>query len=148
MAIKTYPPITPARRYYSVGHRGVLTVTEPHKTLLEPIRKTGGRNNLGRICTKYRGGGERRHYRIIDFERCKRDVPGRVKTIEYDPNRTSRIALVAYADGVYRYILAPEGLQVGDVVMAGRSLPIRTGNAMPLSDIPVGVEIHNLQLYP
>ena len=148
MGIKTFRPITPARRYYSVSTFEEITRTEPHWPLVETLRKNGGRNNLGRVCTKYRGGGERRHYRVIDFARDKLDLAARVVSIEYDPNRSSRIALVLYPDGEYRYILAPEGLKTGDNVTSGRGLPIRIGNSMPLSDVPVGVEIHNLQLYP
>jgi len=125
-----------------------ITRDEPHAALLEPLRKHGGRNNTGRITAKCRGGGEKQHYRIIDFRRDKQNVPGRVVSVEYDPNRSARIALVLYADGEYRYILCPEGLRPGDTVASGRNLPIRLGNALPLSDIPVGVEIHNLQLYP
>jgi large subunit ribosomal protein L2 len=148
MGIKTYPPITPARRYYTVSTFEEVTSVEPHRPLLEPHRKNGGRNNQGRICTKYRGGGERRHYRVIDFARDKTGIPATVASIQYDPNRSSRIALLCYKDGEYRYIVAPEGLHPGDQVSSGRSLPIRIGNAMPLADVPVGVEIHNVQLYP
>jgi len=148
MGIKTFRPLTPARRYYSVSTFEEITRTTPHASLLTPVRKNGGRNNLGRVCTKYRGGGERRQYRIIDFARDKLDLPARVVSVEYDPNRSSRIALVLYQDGEYRYIIAPEGLHTGDTVRSGRGLPIRVGNAMPLADVPVGVEIHNLQLFP
>jgi large subunit ribosomal protein L2 len=125
-----------------------ITRTEPHRSLLTTMRKNGGRNNLGRVTTKGRGGGERRHYRVVDFRRDKSGVPGQVVSVEYDPNRSARIALVKYVDGEYRYIICPEGLRVGDQVTSGRNLPVRLGNTMPLSDIPVGVEIHNLQLYP
>src|SRR5512136_2213387 len=124
MAIKTFRPITPARRYYSVSTFEEITKTEPHRPLLEPLRKNGGRNNMGRVCTKYRGGGERRHYRVIDFARDKLDIGARVISIEYDPNRSARIALVLYKDGEYRYILAPDGLRKDDNVMSGRGLPI------------------------
>lgn len=148
MPIKQYRPMTPARRYYQVSTFEEITRKKPHESLLAPIRKTGGRNNTGRLTVKGRGGGERRQYRMIDFGRSKLGVPGKVVSVEYDPNRSARIALVCYADGEYRYILCPKGLQVGEQVLSGRNLPIRTGNAMPLSDIPVGVEIHNLQLYP
>jgi large subunit ribosomal protein L2 len=148
VGIKQYRPITPARRYYMVPTFDEITRVEPHRPLLEPLRKTGGRNNLGRKTNKWLGGGEKRHFRIIDFLRDKTSVSGRAVSIEYDPNRSSRIALICYADGEYRYILAPAGLRVGDTVGSGRNLPIREGNCMPLSDIPVGVEIHNLQLYP
>lgn len=148
MGIKEYRPITPGRRHYTVSDFSDITREEPFKPLIVPLRKNGGRNNLGRITAKYRGGGEKRHYRLIDFKRDKTGIPAKVISIEYDPNRSARIALVCYADGEYRYILCPDGLQVGDQVTAGNNLPIRIGNAMPLSDIPVGVEIHNLQLYP
>ncbi|MGB9742994.1 MAG: 50S ribosomal protein L2 [candidate division WOR-3 bacterium] len=148
MGIKAYRPITPGRRHYTVADFSEITRKEPYLPLCVPLRKSGGRNNLGRITAKYRGGGEKRFYRIIDFLRDKTGIPARVVSIEYDPNRSARIALVCYADGEYRYILCPEGLKVGDQIAAGNNLPIRIGNAMPLSDIPVGVEIHNLQLYP
>lgn len=148
MGIKTYRPTPLSRRYYSVSTFEEITTTEPHKALVIPQRKKGGRNNLGRITAKYRGGGEKRHYRLIDFLRDKYDIEATVKTIEYDPNRSARIALVCYKDGEYRYILAPEGLKVGDSVISGKEVPIRIGNCMPLASIPVGVEIHNLQLYP
>ncbi len=148
MGIKYYRPITPARRFYSVATFEEITKEEPHKALILPKRKKGGRNNQGRITAKYRGGGEKQHLRIIDFKRDKLGIPAKVVAIEYDPNRSARIALLSYKDGEYRYILAPEGLHPGDEVLAGRNVPIRIGNAMPLSDIPVGVEIHNLQLYP
>ncbi|MEO0093692.1 MAG: 50S ribosomal protein L2 [candidate division WOR-3 bacterium] len=148
MGIKYYRPITPARRFYSVATFEEITKEEPHKALILPKRKKGGRNNQGRITAKYRGGGEKQHLRIIDFKRDKLGIPAKVVAIEYDPNRSARIALLSYKDGEYRYILAPEGLRPGDEVLAGRNVPIRIGNAMPLSDIPVGVEIHNLQLYP
>jgi len=148
MGIKQYRPISPARRFYTVSDFSEITREEPCKSLTVPLKKTGGRNNQGRITAKYRGGGEKRRYRIIDFLRDKTGVPAKVVSIEYDPNRSARIALVCYADGEYRYILCPDGLKVGDEVASGNNLPIRIGNAMTLSDIPVGVEIHNLQLYP
>jgi large subunit ribosomal protein L2 len=148
MGIKLYRPTTPARRYYMVATGSEITSDRPHAGLLSTLKKSGGRNNTGRLTVKGRGGGERRHYRIIDFLRDKTGVPGRVVSIEYDPNRSARIALVSYVDGEYRYILSPIGLKAGDQVTSGRNQPIRDGNAMPLSDIPVGVEIHNLQLYP
>jgi large subunit ribosomal protein L2 len=148
MGIKQYRPITPGRRHYTVSDFSEITKQEPFKPLIVPLRKKGGRNNLGRITAKYRGGGEKRFYRIIDFRRDKIGIEAKVVSIEYDPNRSARIALVCYADGEYRYILCPDGLKVGDKIASGSNLPIRIGNAMPLSDIPVGVEIHNLQLYP
>ncbi len=148
MGIKQARPTTPARRYYSVSTFEEITRQEPYKPLLTRRLQKAGRNNTGRLTVKCRGGGERRHYRLIDFRRDKVGVVGKVVSIEYDPNRSARIALVSYADGEYRYILCPEGLRPGDTVLAGRNLPIRPGNTMPLSDIPVGVEVHNLQLYP
>ncbi|MBM3322071.1 50S ribosomal protein L2 [candidate division WOR-3 bacterium] len=148
MGIKLYRPTTPARRYYMVSTRELLSREKPRKALLERLHRTAGRNNTGRITARGRGGGEKRHYRPIDFQRDKTGLGGRVVSVEYDPNRSARIALVSYPDGEYRYILCPEGLGPGDQVAAGRNLPVRLGNAMPLSDIPVGVEIHNLQLYP
>jgi len=148
LGIKTFRPTTPARRYYMVRTREDITRSRPHESLLRPLAKSGGRNNLGRKTDKWVGGGAKQQYRIIDFLRDKAGVPGRVVSVEYDPNRTCRIALVCYADGEYRYILCPQDLAVGDTVSAGRGLPIRIGNAMPLSDVPVGVEVHNLQLYP
>jgi large subunit ribosomal protein L2 len=148
MGIKNYRPTPLARRYYTVSTFEEITTTKPHKPLLMHFKKKSGRNNQGRVTAKYRGGGEKRHYRIIDFERTKLDIEATVKTIEYDPNRSARIALVCYKDGEYRYILAPEGLKVGDTIVAGKEAPIRFGNTLPLTSIPVGVEIHNLQLYP
>ena len=148
MGVKKYRPTSPARRHATVSTFEELTRCEPHPSLLEPLRRTGGRNNLGRITAKYRGGGEKRHYRLIDFRRTKHDVPGKIVSVEYDPNRSARIALVSYIDGEYRYILCPEGIRPGDQVLAGRNLPVRNGYAMPLSDIPVGVEVHNIQLHP
>jgi large subunit ribosomal protein L2 len=148
MGIKTYRPTPLSRRYYTVSTFEEITATKPHKSLLVPHPKNGGRNNMGRVTAKYRGGGEKRQYRIIDFKRDKLDMEATVKTIEYDPNRSARIALVCYKDGEYRYILSPEGLRVGDTVISGKETPIRFGNTMPLTSIPVGVEIHNLQLYP
>jgi len=140
--------MTPARRYYMVATFEEITRTKPHESLLRPLPKSGGRNNTGRKTNKWIGGGEKQQYRVIDFLRDKTGIPGKVVSVEYDPNRTPRIALVCYADGEYRYILCPLGMKVGDTVSSGSGLPIRDGNAMPLSDVPVGVEIHNLQLYP
>lgn len=148
MGIKTYRPTSPARRYYQAAAFEELAKTRPRRRLLDRAKKTGGRNNQGRTTAKYRGGGEKRQYRLVDFGRYKRGVAGRVVSIEYDPNRSARIALVCHADGDYRYILSPDGLRLGDEVAAGRNLAVRPGNAMPLADIPVGVEVHNVQLYP
>ncbi len=150
MGIKKYPPITPARRFYTVVKLEGVPKREPYKPLLVIKKSKAGRNNLGRITAKYRGGGEKRYYRIIDFKRDKYDIPAKVVSIEYDPNRTAWIALVCYQDGEYRYIIAPDGLQIGDTIIStkDKEIPIKIGNAMPLRFIPVGVEIHNLQLYP
>ncbi len=148
MALKQYRPVTPGQRHRTGYTFEEITRTEPYRPLLTVMRKKGGRNNLGRLTVKCRGGGEKRHYRLIDFQRSKRGVLGTIVSVEYDPNRSARIALVKYADGEHRYILHAEGMRVGDQVAAGRELPIRVGYAMPLSDIPAGVEIHNLQLEP
>jgi large subunit ribosomal protein L2 len=130
----------------SVSGFDEITRSTPEKSLLVPLKKSAGRNNAGRITTRHRGGGNKRFYRIIDFKRNKFVVPAKVATIEYDPNRSARIALLHYADGEKRYILAPVGLKVGDVVVAGPDAPIRTGNALPLRNIPVGSQVHNIEL--
>lgn len=148
MGIKTYRPIPMARRYYTVSDFADLTAKEPHKSLTRFKKQRAGRNNLGRLTVKGRGGGERRRYRFIDFKRDKHSIPGRVVSIEYDPNRSGRIALILYRDGEYRYVLAPEGLKTGDEIVSGKEVPIKIGNAMPLADTPLGVEIHNIQLNP
>lgn len=148
MGIKTYKPTSAGRRHGSVLDYSELTTSRPEKRLLEPIKKTGGRNNRGRITVRHRGGGHKRRYRLIDFRRDKDGVPGTVKSIEYDPNRSSNIALVWYADGDKRYIIAPLGLEVGRKVLAGSGADPLPGNAMRLSDIPVGLMIHNIELHP
>ncbi len=148
MGIKKVKPTSPGRRFYSVSTFEEITTTEPYFPLLEIKKKSGGRNNLGRITARHRGGGEKRYYRVIDFKRDKHGIPAVVKSIEYDPNRSARIALVCYADGEYRYIIAPEGLKVGVRIISGSGSPIQIGNALPLREIPVGVEIHNIQLQP
>jgi large subunit ribosomal protein L2 len=148
MAIRKYKPTSPARRSMSVSTFEEITKKRPEKSLIEPLKKHAGRNNRGRITTRHRGGGNKRFYRIIDFKRNKFDVPARVAAIEYDPNRSARIALLFYADGEKRYILAPVGVRVGDTVVAGENAPIRTGNALPLRSIPTGTQIHNIELYP
>jgi len=125
-----------------------ITKKEPEKSLVETLKKTGGRNNLGRITMRHRGGGSKRRYRIIDFKRNKLDVPGKVAAIEYDPNRSARIALIHYVDGEKRYILAPQGLGVGDTILSGEKADIRPGNAMKLRDMPIGTFIHNIELEP
>ncbi len=148
MAIKVYKPTTNARRNMSVTDYSVLSKVAPEKSLLAPLNKKAGRNSYGRITVRHRGGGNRRKYRIIDFKRQKFDVPATVKSLEYDPNRSAFIALVEYEDGVKSYIVAPNGLKVGDKVVAGESADIKPGNALPLANIPTGTFIHNVELYP
>ena len=148
MAMKLYKPTTPGRRGMSVIDYSVLSKVEPEKSLLAPLNKKAGRNSYGRITVRHRGGGNRRKYRIIDFKRNKFDVPGTVVSIEYDPNRSAHIALLQYEDGEKRYIVAPQGLSVGDVVTSGASADIKPGNALPLANIPTGTFIHNVELYP
>ncbi len=148
MAIKVYKPTINSRRNMSVTDYSGLSKVAPEKSLLAPLNKNAGRNSYGRITVRHRGGGNRRKYRIIDFKRQKFDVEATVKTLEYDPNRSAFIALVEYTDGVKSYILAPEGLKVGDKIIAGTNVDIKTGNALPLSSIPVGTFVHNVELYP
>jgi len=148
MGIKKYKPITPARRGMLGYTFEEITKTRPERSLIEPLKKWSGRNMYGRVTVRHRGGGSKRYYRIIDFKRDKRGVPAKVAAIEYDPNRTARIALLHYADGEKRYIIAPLGLKVGDTVMAGPEAEIRPGNAMPIASIPTGTMIHNIELYP
>lgn len=148
MSIRTLKPITPGTRFYSVATFDEVTASRPEKSLLEPIKKSGGRNNTGRITSRHRGGGHKRMYRVIDFKRNKLDVPAQVLTIEYDPNRTCRIALVQYADGEKRYILAPHKLKVGDTIVSSEKAELRDGNTMPLRKIPVGLFVHNIELKP
>ena len=148
MAIKNYKPTTASRRNMSVTDYSELSKVAPEKSLLLPMNKKAGRNSYGRITVRHRGGGNRRKYRIIDFKRQKFDVPGKVLTLEYDPNRSSHIALVESADGEKRYIIAPEGLTVGQEIMAGTEADIKVGNALPLSSIPVGTFVHNVELHP
>ena len=148
MAIKLYKPTTNARRNMSVTDYSVLSKVAPEKSLLAPIKKNAGRNSYGRITVRHRGGGNRRKYRIIDFKRQKSDMPATVLTLEYDPNRSAFIALIQYEDGVKSYIIAPQGLKVGDTVVAGASADIKPGNALPLENIPTGTFIHNVELYP
>ena len=140
--------MTPATRYYSISTFEEITSTVPEKSLLAPLPKSGGRNNRGRITSRHRGGGHKRMYRIIDFKRNKLGVPGRVATIEYDPNRTARIALIVYADGEKKYIIAPQNLKVGDTIMNGPDAEIKDGNTLPLANIPVGSFVHNIELIP
>ena len=148
MAIKKYKPTTPGRRGMTVTDYSVLSKVAPERSLLQPMKKAAGRNNTGRITVRHHGGGNRTKYRLIDFKRNKFDIPATVKTLEYDPNRSAHIALVQYEDGEKRYILAPEGLKVGDVIMAGPNADIKPGNALPFANIPVGTIIHNIELYP
>ncbi|MCD7722546.1 MAG: 50S ribosomal protein L2 [Clostridiales bacterium] len=148
MAIKNYKPTTPSRRNMSVVNYSSLSKVAPERSLLEPKNKKSGRNSYGRITVRHRGGGNRKKYRIIDFKRQKFDIPAEVKTIEYDPNRSANIALIQYEDGVKNYIIAPDGLKVGDTVVSGPNSDIVTGNALPLENIPVGTMVHNVELYP
>lgn len=146
MAIKKYKPTSPGRRFQTCSDFEEITSSVPLKSLTGPIKKTGGRNNNGRITSRHIGGGHKRKYRFIDFRRDKMDIPAKVATIEYDPNRTSRIALLHYVDGEKRYIIAPDKLQVGDAIVSGDKVDIKTGNTVPLKNIPLGTLIHNLEL--
>lgn len=148
MAIKKYKPTSPGRRFMSVASFEEITTDKPERSLLESLSKRAGRNHQGKITTRHRGGGHKRQYRIIDFKRTKDGIPGRVATIEYDPNRSSRIALINYADGEKRYILAPVALKVGDTIVSGPGADIKPGNAMPLQNVPVGTVVHNVELKP
>jgi large subunit ribosomal protein L2 len=148
MPIKPYKPTSPGRRFQTVQTFDDITTNEPHKPLVENLHRSGGRNNHGELTSWWRGGGHKRLYRIIDFKRDKKDIPGKVSTIEYDPNRSARIALVTYADGEKRYILQPLGLKVGDAVIAGDNVDILPGNALPLKNIPLGTMLHNVELKP
>lgn len=146
MGIKTYRPTSPGRRGMSVNTRDQVTASEPHRPLVEKIDRHTGRNNYGRKTSRFRGGGHKQLYRVIDFKRDKFGVPGKVATVEYDPNRTTFIALISYADGEKRYILAPEGLKVGDTIISDQAADIKPGNSLPLRNIPVGTIIHNLEI--
>ena len=148
MGIKKYKPMTAGRRFMTVSDFSELTTDKPEKKLLKKQNRISARNNLGRITVRFRGGGHKRRYRQIDFKRDKTGVPARVKTVEYDPNRTARIALLAYADGEKRYILWPLGVAVGDTLTSGPEADIRPGNALPLSAIPLGTQVHNVELKP
>ncbi|MBP2078984.1 50S ribosomal protein L2 [Oceanobacillus polygoni] len=148
MAIKKFRPTSNGRRNMSVLDFAEITTDTPEKSLLAPLSKRGGRNNQGKLTVRHQGGGHKRQYRIIDFKRDKDGIPGRVATIEYDPNRTANIALIHYADGEKRYILAPKGLKVGQVIESGVDADIKVGNALPLANIPVGTVIHNIELKP
>jgi len=148
MAIKKYNPTSPGRRFQTVSDFADITASKPRKSLLKPLRKTGGRNSGGRITVRYRGGGNRRTYRSIDFKRDKTGIPANVETIEYDPNRSARIALLKYRDGERRYIIAPAGIHVGEELMSGKDVEIKAGNALPLRNMPLGTFIHNIELRP
>src|SRR6187431_3473170 len=146
MGIRAYKPTSPARRFYTVSDFKEITTDVPERSLLESKPRTGGRNHYGRITSRFRGGGHKQAYRIVDFKRAKIGVPAKVAEIEYDPNRTARIALLHYADGVKTYILAPDGLKQGDSVVSSRSADIKPGNCLPLGDIPAGTMIHNIEM--
>ena len=148
MPIRKYKPTSSGRRFQTVQVFEEITETTPYKPLTEPLRRSGGRNNHGELTSWWRGGGHKRNYRIIDFKRDKREIPATVSTIEYDPNRSARIALLTYADGEKRYILQPLGLKVGDTIVAGTSVDILPGNALPLKNIPLGTMVHNVELKP
>jgi len=146
MAVKKYKPVTPGTRGMTGYTFEEITKSTPERSLLVPLRKSGGRNSYGRVTVRHRGGGHRRFIRVVDFKRDKRDIPAKVAAIEYDPNRTARLALLFYVDGEKRYIVAPLDLKVGDTVMAGAGAEIRSGNALPISNIPVGTLIHNIEV--
>lgn len=148
MAVKSFKPTSPGRRQMTVSTFEEITASKPEKSLLAPLKKTAGRNAQGCITVRHHGGGHKRQYRVIDFKRNKDNIPARVATIEYDPNRSARIALLNYADGEKRYILAPNGLKVGDVVVSGPESDIKVGNSLPIDKIPVGTVIHNVELKP
>ena len=148
MGIKKFNPYTPSRRHMTMSDYSEVTTKTPEKSLVVSLQKNSGRNNQGKITVRHRGGGSRRKYRIIDFKRKKDGISATVKSVEYDPNRSANIALIAYADGEKAYILAPVGLKVGDVLMNGAEAEIRVGNCLPLQNIPVGTQIHNIEMYP
>src|SRR5687767_4822927 len=148
MPIRKYNPTSPGRRFQTVQVFEEITATEPYRPLTEPMRKSGGRNNHGELTSWWRGGGHKRNCRSIDFKRDKREIPATVSTVEYDPNRSARIALLTYADGEKRYILQPLGLKVGDTIVAGTNVDILPGNALPLKNIPLGTMVHNVELKP
>lgn len=148
MAIKKYKPTSAGRRHMSVSDFAEITTDKPEKSLLAPLHNKGGRNNQGRLTVRHQGGGHKRQYRVIDFKRNKDGIPGRVATVEYDPNRSANIALIHYVDGEKRYILAPKGLKVGTMIESGSEADIKVGNTLPLINIPVGTVIHNIELRP
>src|ERR1700761_6213706 len=148
MGIKKFSPTTPSRRYMTVVSREEITKDTPEKSLVEPLRKSGGRNSIGRVTSRFIAGGHKQSYRVIDFKRDKAGIPAKVASIEYDPNRSARIALLNYADGEKRYIIAPEGLKVGATLTSGPTADILVGNALPLKNIPAGTLVHNIELRP
>ena len=148
MAVRKFKPVTPGTRHKIIGTFDEVTTSKPEKSLLEPKKSTGGRNNSGKMTVRYIGGGHKQMYRLVDFKRAKDGIAATVKTIEYDPNRTARIALVVYADGEKSYILAPNGLQVGQTIISGSGVAPEVGNALPLAEIPLGTLVHNIELYP
>jgi len=148
MGLKKLKPMTPATRFYTVSTFEEVTRTKPEKSLIAPLKSSGGRNNQGRITSRHRGGAHKKFYRIIDFKRDKIGIDAKVATIEYDPNRNARIALLFYVDGEKRYIIAPEGLKVGDIIQTGEKAEIKVGNAIPLKNIPVGTTVHNVEMKP
>jgi len=148
MAVKKLRPVTPGQRYRLAPVFDLITKSTPEKSLLKPLKKTGGRNNVGKMTIRYIGGGHKRKYRVIDFVRSKKEVPGKVKAIEYDPNRSARIALIYYTDGEKAYILAPAGLKVGQTIIAGDKVAPEVGNHLPLTSIPLGTIVHNIELRP
>src|SRR6266498_5642188 len=148
MPIRKYNPTSPGQRFQTVQVFDDITSSEPHKRLVEPLTRSGGRDNHGELTSWWRGGGHKRNYRVIDFKRDKRNIPAKVATIEYDPNRSARIALLTYADGEKRYILQPLGLKVGDTIVAGPNVDILPGNSLPVKNIPLGTQLHNVELKP
>ncbi|MFR9594157.1 MAG: 50S ribosomal protein L2, partial [Rikenellaceae bacterium] len=148
MAVRKFKPVTPGTRHKILGTFGDITTSTPEKSLLAPKKSSGGRNNTGKMTMRYMGGGHKQMYRVVDFKRAKDGIAATVKTIEYDPNRTARIALLAYADGEKSYIIAPNGLEVGQTVMSGAGVAPELGNTLLLSEIPLGTVIHNIELYP
>ena len=148
MALKTYNPVTPTRRFMTTADFSGLTSTVPEKSLLVALKSSGGRNSNGRVTVRHRGGGNKRFYRIVDFKRDKIGIPAKVESVQYDPNRSARIALLVYADGEKRYIIAPEGLNAGDALMSGPDAEIRPGNTLPLAKIPLGTTVHGIEVKP
>ncbi|MTV49478.1 50S ribosomal protein L2 [Heliobacillus mobilis] len=148
MAVKKFKPTSPGVRQMTVANFNEITKTQPEKSLVEPLKKNAGRNNQGKLTVRHQGGGHKRMYRIIDFKRTKDSIPAKVAAIEYDPNRSGRIALLHYADGEKRYIIAPNGLKVGDTIVSGPDADIKTGNCLPLKNIPVGTLVHNIEMRP